>query len=375
MDTPGDVTSAEKTISSRQSVLDVGMTLRKARENMGLSVHDIANRVKFAPRQVEALEANDFKNLPQTTFLRGFVRSYARMLQLDETVLIAALPGDSATQVAARTQVVDVAFPTFLSLQRVNLLWLAGAFGVALLLGLFVMFQDGETPGSSTEVVVEPVSLPASDAVASAVLNTEMQSTEMVALTKTPEAQTNAPEVQARAPEAQTKLSEAQATPPVAKNPETKKPEVQTRLFEIEAKIPDVQTKTPEVKQNADPGFADNLAKLFQSVVSTESQIEPASAPVAEVKAKAEVPVEILKRRPLHLVFDEASWAEVIDANGNLLLSRNVPRGGEKWIGGPGRAPYAVSIKKPANVRLYYMGRQIDLSAYAAMETAHLTVK
>ncbi len=40
-------------------------------------------------RQVEALEANDFPHLPQATFLRGFVRSYARMLKLDEVALIA----------------------------------------------------------------------------------------------------------------------------------------------------------------------------------------------------------------------------------------------------------------------------------------------
>ncbi|MBU1482216.1 MAG: DUF4115 domain-containing protein [Gammaproteobacteria bacterium] len=319
---------------------------------MGLNVHDIANRIKFAPRQVEALEANDFENLPQTTFLRGFVRSYARVLQLDETALIAALPCDPATPAIGRSQVVDVAFPSLLSLQRVNLFWLGGALVVALLLGLFVMFQNGETPANPTRVVVEPVSLPASDAVAPDVLNAEAQTA--VPEVKTPEVKT--PEV--KVPEAKT---------PEAK---IKTPEVQTKAQEMPAK-----TKTQVANKFAEPGFADNLANLFKSVVATEPTVLPASAPVAEVKAKAEVPLEILKRRPLHFVFDEASWAEVIDVNGNLLLSRNVPRGGEKWIGGPGRAPYTISIKNPAKVRLYYMGKQIDLSAYAAMETAHLTVK
>ncbi|MBU1425040.1 MAG: DUF4115 domain-containing protein [Gammaproteobacteria bacterium] len=339
---------------------------------MGLNVHDIANRIKFAPRQVEALEANDFENLPQTTFLRGFVRSYARVLQLDETALIAALPCDPATPAIGRSQVVDVAFPSLLSLQRVNLFWLGGALVVALLLGLFVMFQNGETPANPTRVVVEPVSLPASDAVAPDVLNAEAQTA--VPEVKTPEVKT--PEVktpEVKTPEVKTpEVKTPEVKVPEAKTPEAKikTPEVQTKAQEMPAK-----TKTQVANKFAEPGFADNLANLFKSVVATEPTVLPASAPVAEVKAKAEVPLEILKRRPLHFVFDEASWAEVIDVNGNLLLSRNVPRGGEKWIGGPGRAPYTISIKNPAKVRLYYMGKQIDLSAYAAMETAHLTVK
>jgi cytoskeleton protein RodZ len=375
--TDEDAANAEKTISPKQSVLDVGMTLRKAREGMGLSVHDIANRIKFAPRQVEALEANDFESLPQTTFLRGFVRSYARVLQLDEMALIAALPCDPVSQVAAKTPAVDVAFPTLLSLQRVNLLWLAGTLGVALLLGLFVMFQNDENLAQSAEVVVESVSLPASDAVVSDVLDNEVQTAAKEELTKSPEIQTKAPEEQTKAPEATTKIAEVQPKVPEAK---AKTPEVLAKNPEAQAKPPtEEQAKKAEEKKTTAPNIADNLVKLFQSVVSTESQVAPASAPVADAavttNTKTELPLEVLKRRPMHFVFDEASWAEVIDVHGNLLLSRNVPRGGEKWIGGPGRAPYAVSIKNPAKVRLYYKGKQIDLSAYAATEMAHLTVK
>ena len=55
--------------------------LREARERLGLSVADVAAQIKFAPRQIEALEADDFKHLPEAAFLRGFVRSYAKILQ------------------------------------------------------------------------------------------------------------------------------------------------------------------------------------------------------------------------------------------------------------------------------------------------------
>jgi cytoskeleton protein RodZ len=399
MDISDAVPESNQTPSPTKPTLDVGTALREAREGMGLSVHDIANRIKFAPRQVEALESNDFTHLPQTTFLRGFVRCYARVLQLDEEALIAALPVEPDKQVVEKAQSVNVTFPTARTLRRANLLWLAGALGVALLLGLFVLFQqNGDNLVKSADVVVEPVTLPASDAVisdaivsnavVSDVSNNEIQTSATEGEAKTPETQIKKPETQIKKPETQTKEPEVQTKEPEVQTNKVevlaKTPETQLKAPESKAVTPEVQTKTTETKKFSEPGVTDNLVKFFQSVTSTESQIAPVSAPVsasataaaeAEATTKAELPLEVLKRRPMHFVFDEASWAEVVDANGNLLLSRNVPRGGEKWIGGPGRAPYAVSIKNPAKVRLYYKGKQIDLSPYAAMEIAHLTVK
>jgi hypothetical protein len=107
--------------------------------------------------------------------------------------------------------------------------------------------------------------------------------------------------------------------------------------------------------------------------VTPVPQITAASAPVAVVKS--DIPLESLMRRPLHFIFREAMWAEVIDARGAVLLSRNVPRGSEKWIGGPGRAPYNISVSNPRKVKLYYKGNLVDLSAYPATEMAHLQVK
>ena len=47
------------------TVVSLGKMLREARELAGLSVADVANQIKFAPRQIEALEADDFQNLPE----------------------------------------------------------------------------------------------------------------------------------------------------------------------------------------------------------------------------------------------------------------------------------------------------------------------
>ena len=68
-----------------------GATLRAARERAGLSVSDVAQRLKYSARQVEALEEGRSAQLPSLTFQRGFVRGYARLLGLDANALVASL--------------------------------------------------------------------------------------------------------------------------------------------------------------------------------------------------------------------------------------------------------------------------------------------
>jgi cytoskeleton protein RodZ len=73
-----------------------GVLLARGREAAGLSVEGIAQQLKLAPRQIRALEEGDFAALPGRTFVRGFVRNYARLIHLDPQVVLAALPGDGA---------------------------------------------------------------------------------------------------------------------------------------------------------------------------------------------------------------------------------------------------------------------------------------
>lgn len=307
-----DIPDEAKEPVSQPTQLNVGTTLREAREALGMSVYDIAERIKFAAKQVEALEANDFERLPKATFLRGFVRSYARVLQLDEAELIAGLPTEPSTQQITKQQIVDVSFPSVLAARRINLMWLAGALGVALVLGLFVWLSDGESAQKPSEVVVETVPLPMPDVGVSAVVASPTLSAE----------------------------------PEIAKIAEPRK---------VEEKV--VKTQKTAVSAPA------------QSVLAASSVVAPT------VVVKPPVAPEMLKRRPLHFVFTGAAWIEVIDVNGDILLSRSNLGGTEKWIGGPRRAPYDVSIGNPGNVKLYYKGKEIDLSAYAGKDTARLKVE
>ncbi|HVF64144.1 MAG TPA: RodZ domain-containing protein [Casimicrobiaceae bacterium] len=77
--------------------LTAGAMLRAARESHGLSIDTIAQHLKLATRQVIAIEADDFAALPGRTFVRGFARNYARLMQIDSDAVVAALPDGLTT--------------------------------------------------------------------------------------------------------------------------------------------------------------------------------------------------------------------------------------------------------------------------------------
>ena len=61
------------------------------RVELGMSLDDVANQLKFSPRLIEALEAGEFDKLPGPTFARGMLRSYAKLLKLDPAPILARL--------------------------------------------------------------------------------------------------------------------------------------------------------------------------------------------------------------------------------------------------------------------------------------------
>jgi cytoskeleton protein RodZ len=77
----------------------VGAELARARQAAGLSLEEAARQLKFAPRQLDALERGELARLPGGAAVRGMVRSYARLLRLDPESLV--------TRIAARTEVQD----------------------------------------------------------------------------------------------------------------------------------------------------------------------------------------------------------------------------------------------------------------------------
>ncbi|WP_020168151.1 MULTISPECIES: RodZ domain-containing protein [Methylotenera] len=67
-----------------------GGALRIAREKQGLSLNDVASKLKISNKQIEAIEADNFSALPESTIVRGFIRNYAKLLKLEADPLLDA---------------------------------------------------------------------------------------------------------------------------------------------------------------------------------------------------------------------------------------------------------------------------------------------
>ena len=164
-------------------ITGVGPELAAAREARGLALSDVAQQLKFAPRQLEALEQEQFEALPGATFTRGMVRSYARLLKLDAEPLV--------QRIAGRIQIPDSnhlaqryhqPVPFSDGARRSTFVYLAMSLGVLVLVGgVAYEWQQERTaaarstaPGASTVAKVSPApretpQRPAAPAVAAAV--------------------------------------------------------------------------------------------------------------------------------------------------------------------------------------------------------------
>jgi transcriptional regulator with XRE-family HTH domain len=66
----------------------LGECFQRAREAKGLTLEEAAARTRILPQYLKAVEDNNYAKLPDEVFAKGFVRSYARILGLDEATVI-----------------------------------------------------------------------------------------------------------------------------------------------------------------------------------------------------------------------------------------------------------------------------------------------
>lgn len=81
-------------------VSGLGALLRNERENRGLSHEQLAQITRLRKHFLVAMENEEWQDLPPSVFVKGFIRSYAKALGLDEDKLLAlyksAVPDDVA---------------------------------------------------------------------------------------------------------------------------------------------------------------------------------------------------------------------------------------------------------------------------------------
>lgn len=122
-----------------------GAALRTERERLGMSVADVAQHTRLAPRQIEALEADDYDHLPELPFVRGFIRSYARLLQIAPEPLLTGLPHEDHSSVPRMPPSVEAPFPSPFMVHRRNLILAGAALLLLVLLGLWLAWSTSST--------------------------------------------------------------------------------------------------------------------------------------------------------------------------------------------------------------------------------------
>lgn len=152
----------------------VGATLRASREQRNWSQEDVSVRLKFGVRQIAALEDERWNDLPHGMSLRGFVRNYARILDLaPEPLLLALGPRLETGDPVSLNQASSLSSPLARTSGRVwpgasrkkPAPWIIGALMVVVAIALlgYALVQQGKLPtmtsaaGKAKEVVTAVV--------------------------------------------------------------------------------------------------------------------------------------------------------------------------------------------------------------------------
>lgn len=263
----------------------VGAELAGARAALGLSIADVAQQLKFAARQIEAMEQDRFESLPSGTFARGMVRSYARLLKLDAESLVGrmaarvAVPDNAAAVASTRRPI-----PITDSGRRTNLIYGALSLGILCVIAAVVFEWQRERAGAAR-------------------------------LTFVPAAQ---------APFEPQRLAAASSN-----------------------------TSAVEMKPS-------NIATLQGTEEAPPAALPPTPPRAAEGS------------RRINLRFDRASWVEIRNRDGKVLLSQLNPAGSEQAV--EGKPPFSLVIGNAQHVRLSYDDRQIDLAPHVKVEVARFTL-
>jgi len=140
---------------STNMTLTLGEKLRQAREERGFTVSEVSEQTRISSLYLESIENDDYSNLPGGIFNKGFVKSYAKFVGINEqealldyTRLISAVEGEDDGELKQYKPEIFTdegggrsMFPTF-----VVAILILGAMTAAILFGVNYLRRQSETP-------------------------------------------------------------------------------------------------------------------------------------------------------------------------------------------------------------------------------------
>jgi len=307
-----------------------GRALASIRAELKLSVADVSQQIKYSVRQIEAIEADDYAKLPGSTFVRGMIRSYAKLLQINPAPLLADL-GQR-----------DIPAPVTVDLRP----------------GVREPFVEGGGKSNRVYVLLSIAALVAVAVVAYEWWSNPLDTGEVVTIM--PRTAQSDERAETPAPAATPTPAAADATPAPAAADATPVPAPAPAPAPADAMPAPAPADAPPA-----PAILPEAAVASDALPAT--QPTPAALPAEAAKVDASQ----LKR--IELEFDQVSWVRIKQQNGKVLLSQLNPAGSRKVI--EGEPPFEVIIGNAAGVRMAYEGGAVDLRPYVKVDVARLKLE
>ncbi len=310
---PEPLATEEVSVPEPLALPTLGEMMIAAREHLSLSAGDMARQLRLGLGQVEALEANRFDVLPGNTFVRGFIRNYAKAVQGEPADFIAAYersrPQITPSEIVSQNEHID-----FMAKPIPQWVWYAGGVAItAVLLPVLIYFvlQD-DTPPS------QPA---AQGVVAPKIVATQTGSNELSLPLPPPQLLSSGDSV-LLAPISEAQTSAAEAT----------------------------TASSPKAADSALPGVL----------------MPPAALPSASKTGAATGPV-------LKIKFVGNAWVEVLDKSGKKIYSQLGRAGSEYEV--QGQPPFSLVVGDASRVVIIYNGKLVDLTPHVKKTVARLTLE
>ncbi|HFZ8995829.1 TPA: cytoskeleton protein RodZ [Citrobacter freundii] len=315
--------------------LTTGVRLRNAREQLGLSQQAVAERLCLKVSTVRDIEEDKAPADLASTFLRGYIRSYARLVHIPEEELLPGLEKQAPLRAARvapmqsfslgkRRKKRDGWLMTFTWLVLFVVIGLTGAW----------WWQNHKAQQEEISTMADQ---------SSAELNASNDNTQNIPLdTSTIASQSAAP-----APADNSAAAGAQQN----------------------ANTPAAPTINPQQNAVVAPSQAnvDTAGAASVPAAPAASDATPLPTDQAGVSAPAADP------NALVMNFTADCWLEVTDATGKKLFSGMQRKDGNLNL--TGQAPYKLKIGAPAAVQIQYQGKPVDLSRFIRTnQVARLTL-
>jgi cytoskeleton protein RodZ len=316
--------------ASEQSI---GSMLARARLEREWTVQQVADQLKLSPKQIVALEENKFDDLPKLVIVRGFVRTYAKLLKIDADPLVALLPKDA--QHFELQETLKPALSTPFMESRLSLMgrqdsnrkyMLGAAFLVTFAVGFFVVQKTDFILSAKEFFVGKAVTAP------------EVKPGSVVLLPAISEVSISKPEIIGQ--------------------PSTNPSSTVTGLPENEIKVVQSEHVLPQLTQQVSSGAAPN----------NEIRSNPAISPIANSPNSTPFDKDTLK-----LKFRQDSWIQVKKENGVIVTSHLAKAGTEEVFSV--KELLQVRIGNAAGVDGFLRGTPLEILAEKGSNVVNLNVK